>query len=205
MRPSLLLNDARLSHDILVRELKAIYEKLDDATKEDRFDNKVERLIVPFDLALQLDLLKLALASRKKEESLAFLRGMGYFQYDILKFLKHYAEIRELSVDATYDNILSLSEEAQRRVIDIANAGVAPLWDDALNALSKADLIVEKDVFQIIQDNLYRIVDCFLMVDDENTDTDVRLAVENVRVHMLLPIIDCNDELFKRTEAKKPN
>ena len=102
MRPSLLLNDARLSHDILVRELKAIYEKLDDATKADLFDNKVERLIVPFDLTLQFDLLKLALASKKKEESLAFLRGMGYFHYDILKFQEEYMNASGKDKDDTF-------------------------------------------------------------------------------------------------------
>ena len=203
MRPDLLLHDARQSHDILVKELTALFNKLDDTTKFDHFDDKPERLIVPFDLTLQFDMLKMALAAKKKAECLDFLRGMGYFHYDVLRFLKEYADVRGIEIDVTYDNILSLDEEQLTRAMGILEAGIIPLWGDALDAMSKSDLIVEKDVFQILQDNLYRIIDCFLMVDDETTDTDVRKAAESVRVHMLLPILENNDELFKRTKTKK--
>lgn len=198
-----LLQDAKASHDRIVEELTRVYDQLDENMKFDRFNDRVERLVVPFDLKLQFDLLKLALAGRKKEDSLAFLYGAGFFQYEILRYVKEYADVRGIeNLDVTYQNILTISEEERARFLAIAKASIEPLWDDALKAISKADLVVERDAFQSMENHLLRFVDCFLMVDESVTETEIRKAVETVRVNMLGPIVEANDELFRRSEVK---
>ena len=198
-----LLQDAKASHDRIVEELTRVYNQLDENMKFDRFNDRVERLVVPFDLKLQFDLLKLALAGRKKEDSLAFLYGAGFFQYEILRYVKEYADVRGIeNLDATYQNILAISEEERARFLAIAKASIEPLWDDALKAISKADLVVERDAFQSLENHLLRFVDCFLMVDESVTETEIRKAVETIRVNMLGPIVEANDELFRRSEVK---
>jgi hypothetical protein len=198
-----LLQDAKASHDRIVEELTRVYDQLDENMKFDRFNDRVERLVVPFDLKLQFDLLKLALAGRKKEDSLAFLYGAGFFQYEILRYVKEYADVRGIeNLDVTYQNILTISEEERARFLAIAKASIEPLWDDALKAISKADLVVERDAFQSLENHLLRFVDCFLMVDESVTETEIRKAVETVRVNMLGPIVEANDELFRRSEVK---
>ena len=203
MKPSLLLNDAKAAHDTLVAELTRLFDKLDEETKAERFGSDPRRLVVPFDLSLQLELLKMALSSTKRKDFIAFLRGMGFFHYDILKFLNEYAAIRRIDLTVDWDRLLEYSPEGQARVLSVASAGVTPLWEDALEAMGKSDLILDKDVFQIFEDNIYRIVDCFLMVDDATTEEDVRKALEVIHASMMQPIINANDELFKRTGTKK--
>ena len=198
-----LLQDAKASHDRIVEELTRVYDQLDENMKFDRFNDRVERLVVPFDLKLQFDLLKLALTGRKKEDSLAFLYGAGFFQYEILRYVKEYADVRGIeNLDVTYQNILAISEEERARFLAIAKASIEPLWDDALKAISKADLVVERDAFQSLENHLLRFVDCFLMVDESVTETEIRKAVETIRVNMLGPIVEANDELFRRSEVK---
>lgn len=203
MKPSLLIPDAKAAHDTLVKELGALFEKLDSDTKTIRFENDLQRLIVPFDLMLQLDLLKLALEANDKDGCISFLRQMNTFSYDLMAFATEYAEIREIDLKFRWDRFLWIGEEEKARSFAIISAGVTPLWEDALAAMAKSDLAIEKDVYQILEDNIYRMVDCFLMVDDKTNDTDVRKAVERVRSHMMLPIVSSNDELFKRIDPTK--
>ncbi len=198
-----LLQDAKASHDRIVEELTRVYDQLDENMKFDRFNDRIERLVVPFDLKLQFDLLKLALAGRKKEDSLAFLYGAGFFQYEILRYVKEYADVRGLdNLDVTYQNLLTISQEERARFPALAKASIEPLWDDALKAISKADLVVERDAFQSLENHLLRFFDCFLTVDESVTETEIRKAVETVRVIMLGPIVEANDELFRRSEVK---
>ncbi len=56
-----LLHDAQVSHDRIVEELNALFAPLDETIKDERFGDDPKRLIVPFDLMLQLELLRLAL------------------------------------------------------------------------------------------------------------------------------------------------
>ena len=197
-----LLHDAQVSHDRIVEELNALFAALDETIKDERFGDDPKRLIVPFDLMLQLELLRLALKTRKKREAIEFLRSMGSFQYELMKYLEEYAEVRGIVINVGYNSILALEPEPLGRFLAIAKAAVAPLWADALTAMANSDLIVERDIFQVLEDNLLRLVDCFLMIDETVTETEIRLAVETVRETMLAPIVSANDELFRRSEVK---
>ncbi|MCR5348373.1 MAG: hypothetical protein K6E59_02040 [Bacilli bacterium] len=203
MKPSLLLPDAKAAHDTLVRELTAVFNQLDPLLKAERFDDDPQRLIVPFDLMLQFDLLNLALEAQDKQGCIQFLKGMATFHYDLIAYANEYATVREVSPEFSWDRFLWMSEGDIGRSLAIISAGVEPLWEDALAAMSKADLSIEKDLYQIFEDNIYRIADCFLMVDDRSTDTDVRKAIERIRTHMMIPIVRSNDELFKRVDPTK--
>ena len=200
MNVALLLLDARKSHEHIVDELRVIFDQLDDEIKQERFEGKLERLIVPFDLALQYEMLKIALQSKaKKRDYLIFLRSMDIFAYDLLRYAEEYAKVRYIDIEVSYEKCLAESQEENERLLGILQAGIAPLWEDALAALSKSDLVVNKDVYQILKDNLLRIVDCFLMVDESVSDTEIRQAMEGVRSNMLSPIVSANEELFRRS------
>ncbi len=200
MNIALLLLDAKKSHENLVDELRVIFDRLDPELKSDRFDDKLERLLVPFDLMLQYEMLHIALQSRsKKRDFLIFIRSMDVFSYDILRFGEEYAAIRPIDIEISYEKCLHDGKEENERLLGILKAGVAPLWEDALTALTKSDLVIEKDVYQILEDNLLRIIDCFLMVDEEISDTEIRQMMEGVRLNMLAPIVEANEELFRRS------
>lgn len=200
MNIALLLLDAKKSHENLVDELRVIFDRLDPELKSDRFDDKLERLVVPFDLMLQYEMLHIALQSQsKKRDFLIFIRSMDVFSYDILRFGEEYAAVRPIDIEINYEKCLHDDKEENERLLGILKAGVTPLWEDALAALTKSDLVIEKDVYQILEDNLLRIIDCFLMVDEEISDTEIRQMMEGVRLNMLAPIVEANEELFRRS------
>lgn len=200
MNIALLLLDAKKSHENLVDELRVIFDRLDPELKSDRFDDKLERLVVPFDLMLQYEMLHIALQSQsKKRDFLIFIRSMDVFSYDILRFGEEYAAVRPIDIEISYEKCLHDDKEENERLLGILKAGVTPLWEDALAALTKSDLVIEKDVYQILEDNLLRIIDCFLMVDEEISDTEIRQMMEGVRLNMLAPIVEANEELFRRS------
>jgi len=200
MNVALLLIDARASHEKIVEELRVIFDKLDEDTKKRLFEERFERLIVPFDLALQCEMLKIALDStRKRREFLVFLRSMDVFSYDALRFLEEYAKLRQIDIEVSYEKCLSATHDEAERLLTILKAGVAPLWEDALTALGQSDLVINKDVYQIFEDNLLRIMDCFLMVDDGITDGEILKALGGVRENMLSRIVTSNEELFQRS------
>ena len=203
MNIALLLLDARKSHETIVDELRVIYDQLDEDLRCERFDDKFERLVVPFDLALQYEMLKIALQSQqRKRDFLIFLRSMDVFSYDVLRFTEEYVSLRGIEIPISYENCLQNDKDANDRLLGIIKAGITPLWEDALAALAKSDLAINKDVYQILEDNLLRIIDCFLLVDEGISDTEIRQAMEGVRLNMLSKIVEANEELFRRVDVK---
>jgi topoisomerase-4 subunit A len=55
------------------------------------------------------------------------------------------------------------------------------------------------DLTAHFEDNILRIVDCFLLVTKGLDEIETRKAIETVREEVLLPIIKNNDELLRRT------
>ena len=198
MKLSVLLEDAKKSHDTLVATLSECFEKIDAPKRHAYFHDDERRWVIGFDLALERSLLKIALADgRNPIPYLTFIRAMNYFSYDILDFTNEYLSIRGQSGHFIYDDFLDKDRGA--KLMDLVKEATNPIIKDALSGAESADFVIDKDHFQIIEDNILRIVDCFLLVSKSLNEIETRKAIETVREEVLVPIIRNNDDLLRRT------
>ncbi len=199
MKLSLLLDDAKKSHDTLVTTLEECFAKIDPPIKREFFENDARRWVIGFDLALEYALLKIALAGDKNPiPYLTFIRAMNYFSYDIVEFTNEYLSVRNQRGRFIYDDLLDESKKDD--LLALIKLAIDPILSDALSGAETADFILDRDHYQIIEDNVLRIVDCFLLVSKGLNEDQTRKAIEAVREEVLLPIIKNNDELLKRTK-----
>ena len=199
MKLSLLLDDAKKSHDTLVETLGKCYETIDVRDRREFFDSDLRRWVIGFDLALEYSMLKIALAGDKDPiPYLTFIRAMNYFSYDIVEFTNEYLSIRGQRGRFIYDDLLDKTKT--ERLLALIKTAIDPIIEDALVGTKAADLILDKDHYQIIEDNVLRIVDCFLLVSKGLDEAQTRKAIDTVREEVLFPIIKNNDELLNRTK-----
>ena len=201
MNMTSLLADARANHAKVVATLKSIYESMDEEAQSLRFESQLDRFVLPFDLMVQRELLKIAFSSKAKEDSIQFLNRMRGFQYDLFRYLKIYSVIHKIRWDVEYENVLSLGEEEQARVLDIAKVAILPLWEDALRALSKVDL-VNNDYYKDLEGSILNVVISFLMVDESVDEIEIRRAIERIREDIFQPIIECNPDLQSKLQGE---
>ena len=199
MKLSLLLDDAKKSHDTLVETLGKCYETIDVRDRREFFDSDLRRWVLGLDLALEYSMLKIALAGDKDPiPYLTFIRAMNYFSYDIVEFTNEYLSIRGQRGRFIYDDLLDKTKT--ERLLALIKTAIDPIIEDALVGTKAADLILDKDHYQIIEDNVLRIVDCFLLVSKGLDEAQTRKAIDTVREEVLFPIIKNNDELLNRTK-----
>lgn len=198
MKLSLLLDDAKKSHDTLVATLEESFSRIDAPVKRECFDGDTRRWVIGFDLALEYSLLKIAFAGDKNPVPyLIFLRAMNYFSYDVVEFTNEYLAIRGQRGRFVYDDLLD--EEKRDSLLLLIKTAIDPILEDTLLGAETADFIIDKNRYQVIEDNILRIVDCFLLSSKGLDETQTRKAIDMVREEVLLPIIKNNDDLLKRT------
>ena len=198
MKLSDLLEDAKKSHDTLVATLSECFEKIDAPKRHSYFHDDDRRWVIGFDLALEFSMLKIALAEgRDPIPYLTFIRAMKYFSYDIIDFTNEYLSIRNQPGHYIYDDLLN--KELSPKLMKLIREAISPIVQDALAGVESTDLVIDKDHYQIVEDNVLRIVDCFLLVSKNLSEVETRLAIETVREEVLVPIIKNNDELLRRT------
>lgn len=201
MNLSTLLTDARASHRSVTAVLKKIYEALDEDTKFERYDDHFARMVVPFDLMVQFDMVKLLLKGRVKEDALIFIKGMHSFHFELFDYLRQYADVRRIEWDIDYDNFLSLDADGIERFLAIAKASISPLWDETVRTMAGADFATE-NLFPKLEQGLFGLIASFMMVDETVTETELRRGIETIREDILLPIIAANEDLKKQFEGE---
>ena len=201
MKLSVLLEDAKKAHDTLVETLGECFEKIDAPLKRANFENDNRRWVIGFDLALEYSMLEIALFGDKNPiPYLTFIRAMNYFSYDIIDFTNEYLSVRGQHGRFIYDDFLD--ETRKDKLLAFIKETIDPIIQDALAGAKSSDFILDKDRFQIIEDNILRIVDCFLLVGKGLGEEETRWAIEKVREAVLLPIVRNNDELLKRANIE---
>ena len=199
MKLSLLLDDAKKAHDTLLETLEECFEKIDPPVKREYFDGDTRRWFLGFDLALEFSLLKIALSGNKNPiPYLTFIRAMNYFCYDIVEFTNEYLSVRGQRGKFIYDDLLD--EKKRDDLLFLIQTAIEPILKDALSGAETADFILSIDRYQIVEDNVLRIVDCFLLVTKGLDEAETRKAIDTVREEILIPIIKNNDELLKRVQ-----
>ena len=198
MKLSVLLEDAKSSHDTIIATLGECFAKIDAPHRHEYFGDDSRRWVIGFDLALEYSLLKIALSDGKNPTPyLTFIRAMNYFCYDIIDFTNEYLAIRGQRGRFIYDDFMN--PNVREKLMAAVKEAIRPIIDDALTGAETADFIIDKDHYQILEDNILRIVDCFLLVTKGLDEIETRKAIETVREEVLLPIIKNNDELLRRT------
>ncbi len=199
MKLSVLLEDAKKSHDTLVATLEECFAKIDPPIKREYFDGDSRRWVIGFDLTLEYSMLRIALAGDKNPiPYLTFIRAMNFFCYDIVEFTNEYLRVRNQRGRFVYDDLLD--ESKTEKLLALIKEAIDPIIRDSLSGAETSDFILDKDHYQIIEDNVLRIVDCFLLVSKSLGEAETRAAIETVRREVLLPIIKNNDELLKRAD-----
>ena len=201
MNLSTLLTDARASHRSVIAVLKKVYDALDEDTKAERYDGSFARMVVPFDLMAQFDMVKLLVKGRVKEDSLIFLKGMHSFHFELFDYLKKYADVHRIEWDIDYDNFLGLDDSGVERFLAVAKASIAPLWEETLRTTAKADFVSE-NLFPKLEEGFFGLIASFLMVDETVDETELRRGIETIREDILLPIVASNEDLKKQIEGE---
>ena len=198
MKLSALLEDAKSSHDTLIATLGECFTKIDAPSRHEFFNDDSRRWVIGFDLALEYSLLKIALSGGKNPVPyLTFIRAMNYFSYDIIDFTNEYISLRGQRGRFIYDDFMN--PNTSDKLMNLVKEAITPIIEDALTGAKTADFVIDKDHYQILEDNILRIVDCFLLVTKSLDEIETRKAIETVREEVLLPIIKNNDELLRRT------
>ena len=181
----LLLNDSYAAHKRLDEAIQRLYSRFsDEAIEANRLTPK--RFLAIFDLKLEYELLKSALEAVAKKGSLAYLRAMSAFCFDILGFGIKYCAYRGFEIRCDYDSVLNLPPEEQARLLSLLDNGLAPLWEKALALIQ--DFGYDEGFLEILEKETFRLGDVFLMADDRNSDVAIRLLQERIRCAILDPI-----------------
>ena len=176
---SLLLNESYASHKRLVALLQRIYAS-GDPSKKDEAGMTLERFLAIFDLMVERELLKTALESPNRKTSLAYLRAMSSFSFDILGYAMKFTALREIKLACDYDSVLNMTQEEREWLLCSLDLGLRPLWEDVKALVATATLDKEE-----LQNELFQYGNCFLLADPDAGEIQTRILHERIRCHII--------------------
>ncbi len=199
MKLSVLLEDAKKSHDALVKILEESFPRLDAASRWSLFEENPKRWVLGFDLAIESVLLELALSFGKDPVPyLTYIRAMNYFSYDVLEFTNEYLKIRGERCHHIYDDFVDPKEGPE--LLAFVKEAVAPIAQDAISGGDTWDYLGDKATYDALEDSVLRLVDCFLLCCKDTDAEQTRNVIETVRDRILVPVVEHNKGLFGEGE-----
>ena len=184
-----ILKDAQASHDIVKEILIHVFEA---ASEEDRaaFQDDVRRILLPYDLAIGLELLSEAVLSPKDRRGhIHFLFKYGTFAYDIIHFAESYVEKSGIDFPVDEKGLRNLKGGDAENFIVALQTPINNLFAPVLEFLRKYPWADEHEAeYRRLDRAVLKIGEAFLSTgksQEEEESARVRSALRATVLHPL--------------------
>lgn len=185
---SIILKDARASHDVVYELLGSWFEHADEEEKK-RFQDDVRRLYLPFDLKLSLCLLKSALLyHRDRRSHVHFLVKYGQFTFDILHFASSYIDKKGLDLPCDEKALRSMSDKDAERLIEIIQEPINHLFEPVTDFFHGIAWDDKGDEKKRMEDAVLGIGNAFLQAGKGSEDEEVRRLNLSLKDTLINPL-----------------